>query len=217
MQLLRNRPLLAPLACTAGQDSSEGGSGASATASFTKNTALVLEHLRREFAPATGSKRRHPSAGDLAAGVASLSLDGLLGAGQEAEAAGRARRGRLEAARWFYESLVLRSTSFVTLTQVGSGPAGMQGSYCLRKGHAVCKSLRGGYCCVQWLGVARSPVCRVAQHLACHECFLACRACAGGALRRHLHCALSAAGGRARHARQRGAAGPMTCVSAAST
>jgi hypothetical protein len=100
-----------------GADSSEGGSGTSATASFTKNTALVLEHLRREFAPTTGSKRRHPSAGDLAAGVASLSLDGLLGAGEEAEAAGRARRGRLEAARWFYESLVLRSTGFVTLTQ----------------------------------------------------------------------------------------------------
>lgn len=110
-------PLALP-ARPAGADSSEGGSGTSATASFTKNTALVLEHLRREFAPSTGSKRRHPSAGDLAAGVASLSLDGLLGSGEEAEAAGRARRGRLEAARWFYESLVLRSTGFVTLTQV---------------------------------------------------------------------------------------------------
>lgn len=116
---LSSRPPLALPARSAGADSSEGGSGTSATASFTKNTALVLEHLRREFAPSTGSKRRHPSAGDLAAGVASLSLDGLLGAGEEAEAAGRARRGRLEAARWFYESLVLRSTGFVTLTQVG--------------------------------------------------------------------------------------------------
>lgn len=108
----------------AGAGSSEDASGAAAaTAAFTKRTALVLEHMRREFAPSTGSKRRHPSAGDLAAGVASLSLDGLLGASQEAEAAGRPRHGRLDAARWFYESLVLRSTGFVTLEQVGGGRA----------------------------------------------------------------------------------------------
>lgn len=75
----------------------------------------MLDHLRRQFAPSTGSKRRHPSAGGLAADLQALSLDGLLGAapGQEASA----RRGRLEAARWFYESLVLRNAGFVTLSQ----------------------------------------------------------------------------------------------------
>ncbi|KAI3438065.1 hypothetical protein D9Q98_000508 [Chlorella vulgaris] len=98
------------------EDGSRARSGASSDAApqtaFTKNTALVLEHLRRELAPQAGSKRRHPSHGNLAAGMAALSLDGmLLGEG------GGARRGRLDAARWFYESLVLRNTGFVTLEQ----------------------------------------------------------------------------------------------------
>lgn len=78
---------------------------------FTKNTALVLDHLRREFAPSTGSKRRHPgSHGDLAADVAPLSLDSLL-------LGGSAPRGRLDAARWFYEVLLLRKADFVSLRQ----------------------------------------------------------------------------------------------------
>lgn len=149
----------------AGADSSEGGSGASATAAFTKNTALVLEHLRREFAPSTGSKRRHPSAGDLAAGVASLSLDGLLGAGEEAEAAGRSRRGRLEAARWFYESLVLRSTGFVTLTQVGGGGStGSMRGTCAISDAAASGALHGV--------VASIGHCHSIQQMAvvCHPC-----------------------------------------------
>lgn len=102
----------------AGPDSTSGGaaSGSSDAAAqhataFTRNTALVLEHLRREFAPSTGSKRRHPgSHGDLAAGMAALSLDSLL-------LGGAAPRGRLDAARWFYECLVLRNTGFVQLEQ----------------------------------------------------------------------------------------------------
>ena len=119
---LLNFPCLFPCLCLhhclpAGLDSlSEGGSGgsgaaeAAAATSFTKNTALVLEALRREFAPAPGSKRRHPSGGDLAAGMAALSLDSLLLAPAQP-------RGRLDAARWFYESLVLRNTGFVRLQQ----------------------------------------------------------------------------------------------------
>lgn len=98
----------------AGPGSSVSGAAAQQT-SFTRNTALVLEHLRREFAPATGAKRRHPSVGGLAADVAALSLDSLLGVapGQQQHQ----RHGRLEAARWFYESLVLRNTGFVGLQQ----------------------------------------------------------------------------------------------------
>ncbi|EFN55048.1 hypothetical protein CHLNCDRAFT_134907 [Chlorella variabilis] len=92
---------------------SGGSSAAAQQTAFTKNTALVLEHLRRELAPSAGSKRRHPSHGDLAAGMAALSLDSLLDAGT----AGGGRRGRLDAARWFYESLVLRNTGFVALSQ----------------------------------------------------------------------------------------------------
>ena len=42
--------------------------------------------------------------------MASLSLDSML-------LGGGAPRGRLDAARWFYESLVLRNTGFVTLRQ----------------------------------------------------------------------------------------------------
>ena len=108
--LVRRRP---PPVSTAGPGSS-GSGGAAPQSAFTKNTALVLQHLQRELAPAVGSKRRHPSAGGLAAGMAALSLDQLLGAAPGAPAP---RRGRLEAARWFYESLVLRNTGFVTLAQ----------------------------------------------------------------------------------------------------
>ena len=109
-----HRPHRLPCA-HAGPDSSGSGAAQAHATAFTRNTALVLEHLRREFAPPTGSKRRHPSAGDLAAGLRALSLDGLLSAAPGQEAGGR--RGRLEAARWFYESLVLRNAGFVSLSQ----------------------------------------------------------------------------------------------------
>jgi hypothetical protein len=91
-----------PLSPASGGDDSSlaarsgGSSGAAAQSSFTRNTALVLEHLRAQLAPAPGSKRRHPSHGDLAAGMSHLSLYGLL----ESGGAGGGQRGRLDAARW---------------------------------------------------------------------------------------------------------------------
>lgn len=100
-----------PDSTSAAATSGSSGAAAQHATAFTRNTALVLEHLRREFAPSAGSKRRHPgSHGDLAAGMAALSLNSLL-------LGGAAPRGRLDAARWFYECLVLRNTGFVQLEQ----------------------------------------------------------------------------------------------------
>ncbi|GAB4819090.1 hypothetical protein N2152v2_006136 [Parachlorella kessleri] len=72
--------------------------------SFTERSRAVLAEYRRRLLPSTGSKRRHPSQGGLAA--TQLSLDALV-----------AGKSRGEACRWFYETLVLRSNDFVELDQ----------------------------------------------------------------------------------------------------
>ena len=65
----------------------------------------MLDHLQAAWAPAAGSKRRR--AGSAAgAAAAPLSLDALVSG-----------RARLDAARWFFELLVLKGRGLVDLQQ----------------------------------------------------------------------------------------------------
>lgn len=75
---------------------------------FTARTRVVLGHLQSKFSntPAPGSKRRHPQSSSPAEEAKEVSLGRLV-----------AGKTRLEACRWFFESLVLRNKGFVDLEQ----------------------------------------------------------------------------------------------------
>ena len=75
----------------------------SARDGFTKRTVRVLNHLQNCFAPSIGDKRPR----DLDhSSLPPLSLDDIV-----------RERSRLDACRWFFESLVLRNKGFLSLNQ----------------------------------------------------------------------------------------------------
>ncbi len=96
----------------AGRAASEGlleeedapAGAAAASDGFTARTRAVAAHLRVQLAPAPGGKRAR--GGAPAGGEAAASLDALV-----------AGRSRLDACRWFFEALVLRTKGFVDLEQ----------------------------------------------------------------------------------------------------
>jgi hypothetical protein len=77
---------------------------AAASDGFTARTRAVAAHLRAQLAPAPGGKRAR--GGAPVGGAAAASLDALV-----------AGRSRLDACRWFFEALVLRTKGFVDLEQ----------------------------------------------------------------------------------------------------
>jgi hypothetical protein len=70
---------------------------------FTSRTRSVMKHLKKRLEPSPGSKRPHESS---SAACNTLNLDDVVQG-----------KTRLEACRWFFESLVLRNKGFVDLLQ----------------------------------------------------------------------------------------------------
>ena len=70
---------------------------------FTSRTRSVMKHLKNLLEPSPGSKRPHESS---SAAHNTLDLDDIVQG-----------KNRLEACRWFFESLVLRNKGFVDLMQ----------------------------------------------------------------------------------------------------
>lgn len=69
---------------------------------FTNRTRSVMKHLKSRLEPSSGSKRRHEGS----TSSPSLNLSDIVDG-----------KSRLEACRWFFESLVLRNKGFVDLAQ----------------------------------------------------------------------------------------------------
>lgn len=69
---------------------------------FTARTQSVLKHIKQRIEPSPGDKRAH----EASSSNATVSLDSLV-----------AGKSRLEACRWFFESLVLRNKGYVDLEQ----------------------------------------------------------------------------------------------------
>jgi len=95
--------LLDPLQTETPDDAEEIEEAIMSRDGFTSRTRSVMRHLKNILEPSTGSKRPHESS---SAAHATLNLDDIVQS-----------KNRLEACRWFFESLVLRNKGFVDLMQ----------------------------------------------------------------------------------------------------